>query len=244
MEKHLKRFNVLIILGVFFLLYAFLGNYTTLPGYLRFLERGRTSASGSQFDLSVFIGMIKTILWMFSFQLGIYFTVLGLLKLLHINKVYFRSFGIGGFFWLIIAGIPKLPGPYRLFFAVSGFFVLVLISLLFLYWYKEQNKIGEPVNISSYLIMIGYVFFALASWDVCGLGTTGRILHIEDAFKSGTEGLLITQTTKIMFEFILGWFFSLIGHFLNLRMVIECGTKSPNNEYAVPLRCTQIANFL
>ena len=59
MEKHLKRFNVLIILGVFFLLYAFLGNYTTLPGYLRFLERGRTSASGSQFDLSVFIGMIK-----------------------------------------------------------------------------------------------------------------------------------------------------------------------------------------
>lgn len=217
MGRHLKKFNILIIFGILFLAYAFLGNYTTLPGYLRYLERGGASASGAQFDLSVAIGMVKTIAWMLSFQLGIYFTVLGILKLLSVNKIYFRSFLIGGLAWIMIACIPKFPGPYRIFYAVLGLFVLLLITLLFIYWYKAHKKTNEPVNISSYLIMIGYVFFALASWDVCGLGTTGRILHIEDAVKSGTQGLIVTQTTKIMFEFLFAWGFTVLGHYLKYK---------------------------
>jgi hypothetical protein len=195
-------------------LYAFLGNYTTLPGYLRYLERGRTSASGAQFDISVIIGMIKTILWMFSFQLGIYFTALGILKLLPVKKVYFRSFLICGLVWLLFAGIPKLPYTGKLFYALFGLIILILVVSLFIYWYKYQKKTNETINNSTYFIIIGYVFFALASWDVCGLGTTGRILHIEDAIKSGTQGLIITQTTKIMIEFVLAWFFSFLGHYL------------------------------
>ncbi len=217
MNKNMKKINILIILGSLFLLYAFLGNYTTLPGYLRYLERGRASTSGAQLDLSVVIGMIKTILWMFSFQLGIYFTSLGILKLLSVKKVYFTSFLVGGLIWLIIAGIPKLPGPYRLFYALSGFIVLILITSLLIYWYKNQEKINKSFDNSSYYKLIGYVFFALASWDVCGLGTTGRILHIESAVKSGTQSLIITQTTKIMFEFLLAWFFSFIGHFFEYK---------------------------
>ena len=87
------------------------------------------------------------------------------------------------------------------------------ISVLF-YWYKNQKIANELFNISSYYKLIGYVFFALASWDICGLGTTGRILDIDTAIKAGTQGLIITQTTKIMFEFLFAWMFSFIGYYL------------------------------
>jgi hypothetical protein len=208
-----KGNNILLVLGTIFLLYAFLGNYITLPGYLRYLERGRTSISGAKADITVIIGAMKTILWMFSFQLGIYFTLLGILKLLAVKKSVFLSTVIGGFMWLMIAGIPKLPGPYRLFFAISGFIVLILIVSVLLYWYKNQKIANEPFNYSSYYKLIGYMFFALASWDVCGLGTTGRILHIDTAITAETQGLIITQTTKIMVEFLLAWMFSFIGYY-------------------------------
>lgn len=214
MNENKKKINILLILGTLFLIYAFLGNYVALPGYLRYLERGRTSVSGAQFDINVIIGAIKTILWMFSFQLGIYFTLLGILKLLSVKKSIFLSSVVGGLIWLMIAGIPKLPGPYRLFFAISGFIVLILIISVLFYWYKNQKIANELFNISSYYKLIGYVFFALASWDICGLGTTGRILDIDTAIKAGTQGLIITQTTKIMFEFLFAWMFSFIGYYL------------------------------
>ena len=214
MNENKKKINILLILGTLFLIYAFLGNYVALPGYLRYLERGRTSVSGAQFDINVIIGAIKTILWMFSFQLGIYFTLLGILKLLSVKKSIFLSSVVGGLIWLMIAGIPKLPGPYRLFFAIAGFIVLILIISVLFYWYKNQKIANELFNISSYYKLIGYVFFALASWDICGLGTTGRILDIDTAIKAGTQGLIITQTTKIMFEFLFAWMFSFIGYYL------------------------------
>lgn len=224
MNENKKKINILIILGTLFLIYAFLGNYVALPGYLRYLERGRTSVSGAQFDINVIIGAIKTILWMFSFQLGIYFTLLGILKLLSVKKSIFLSSVVGGLIWLMIAGIPKLPGPYRLFFAISGFIVLILIISVLFYWYKNQKIANELFNISSYYKLIGYVFFALASWDICGLGTTGRILYIDTAVKAGTQGLIITQTTKIMFEFLFAWMFSFIGYYLENKKISECGT--------------------
>ena len=46
--------------GVGLLVYAVLGNYVALPGYIRFLERGGTSAAGSTFDLTVLFGATRT----------------------------------------------------------------------------------------------------------------------------------------------------------------------------------------
>lgn len=57
--------------GILLLVYAVLGNYVALPGYIRFLERGGTSETGNSVDASVLFGAARTILWMYSFQLGV-----------------------------------------------------------------------------------------------------------------------------------------------------------------------------
>jgi len=59
------------LMGLALLFYAVIGNYVALPGYIRFLERGGKSAAGGSFDVSVVVGAIKTIVWMYSFQLGV-----------------------------------------------------------------------------------------------------------------------------------------------------------------------------
>ncbi len=65
MEAKLRGFNPWLFgFGALLLLYAILGNYVALPGYIRFIERGGTSAAGNTFDLDVLMGATKTILWM------------------------------------------------------------------------------------------------------------------------------------------------------------------------------------
>lgn len=213
MNQNNRMGKVLIVIGVVFFIYAFLGNYVALPGYIRFMERGRTSVGGNSSDTSVLIGAAKTITWMFSFQLGVIFTLLGVTQVRGISKST-RWWIVGGsLLWLIIAGVPNIPGPFRWFYALGGATVLILIFLTILYWSKVQENIVSNNNIPAILRLIGYSFFALASWDVCGLGTTGFMLHPEKAVEYGTEPLLITQTTKIMLEFLFAWVFTFVSHF-------------------------------
>lgn len=217
MKQNSKLVKILQIAGILFLIYAYLGNYTTLPGYLRFLERGRTSADGNAVDMDVLIGAIKTIVWLFAFQLGIILTLLSIFFKNHLNRRALTGIIIGALGWLIIAGIPNIPGPYRLFYAIGGGLVLLLIVCTVYFWSRHRKTLNMREITATDFQMIGYVFFAFASWDVCGLGTMGRVLHPEQVVESGTGPLLVTQMTKIIFEFLFAWAFTCLGHYKALN---------------------------
>lgn len=186
----------LIILGFLFLIYAFLGNYVALPGYIRFLERGGTSESGSAFDLSVVIGATKTILWMYSFQLGVL-----LLAIAHSIKHNLHTWAFIGFglIWLAFWSWPGWPAPGAWFYILFGGLILVLIAILFL-----NLKSAHQGRAQKSMFVGALCFFAFATWEVCGLGTTGRMLHPEQSTPL-SQGMLVTQSTKLMIEFVLAW---------------------------------------
>lgn len=52
---------------------------------------------------------------------------------------------------------------------------------------------------------VAIVFFAFATWEVCGLGSTGRILHPEQAAQPVAHNIVVTQSSKLMLEFLLAW---------------------------------------
>ena len=81
-------------------LYALVGNYVALPGYIRFLERGGTSSTGSAMDVEVIIGATKTILWMYAFNLGA--MSLYLHKLIRGNSPWVRQALILCVVWLAL----------------------------------------------------------------------------------------------------------------------------------------------
>ena len=71
-----KLSNVLIGLGLIFLLNAIFGRYIVLPGYLAGLEAGGNTLEGASQVASAW-KIVRYLLWAYSFKLGIYFIILG-----------------------------------------------------------------------------------------------------------------------------------------------------------------------
>lgn len=188
--------KILVYVGIAFLIYAFLGNYVALPGYIRFLERGGASSTGNSLDMAVVIGATKTILWMYSFQLGVL-----LLAIAHTIKLqlHTKAFVWLGLLWLTLWSWPHLPAPGAWFYIILGSLLLVLVAGLFMKMKPiHQDRVQKSMFIGA------LVFFAFATWEVCGLGTAGRMLHPEQA-TTLSHGILVTQSSKLMLEFVLAW---------------------------------------
>jgi hypothetical protein len=197
MTKVLDGNRTLTIIGGLLLGYALLGNYVALPGYLRFLERGGVSQAGNMLDLYVVIGAIKTIAWMFSFQVGVLCLAVAHARK---NSLLTRYIGVGGIVWLVLWSWPTLPAPGPIFYIALGASLLISIGVVL------NAKIATSDDETTRTMFLGsLMFFAFATWEVCGLGTTGRMLHPEEAQKPMAHNLLITQSSKLMVEFVIAW---------------------------------------
>jgi hypothetical protein len=190
-----------VIAGIAFF-YAVIGNYVALPGYLRFLDRGGTSAAGNTMDLAVLVGAIKTIVWMLAFNIGalcLYFSGLRSTSRRHLR------IGIWiGVLWLTFWAWPTLPRAGFLFYLVFGSAILVFICLAAM---GIKLSAGESIDPEQrrFLLLTSLLFFAMATWDVCGLGSTGRILHPDQVVLERSQQLLSAQTTKLMLAFLFAW---------------------------------------
>jgi len=211
--KKMKLNPWLTIGGFSLLIYAVLGNYVALPGYIRFLERGGTSATGNTFDFSVVIGATKTILWMYSFQLGVLLIAIAQSLREKLHTKYIIAFGI---VWLTAWSWPTLPAPGRWFYILFGGTILIIVTLRLL-----QFNQGQSSRLSKTLLLGAIAFFAFATWEVCGLGSTGRMLHPEQSAQPLAHNILVTQSTKLMFEFLFAWGLILLSSTLSQKSVIE-----------------------
>jgi hypothetical protein len=183
--------------GALLLLYAVLGTYVALPGYIRFLERAGRSEAGNTFDAAVAFGAAKTILWMFSFQLGVLALVVArsIHERLHTGPII--GFAV---VWLAAWSWPSLPAPGRWFYPTFGGAVLVVIFRVL-----TQPSFGATGRLGRTLFRSSLAFFAAATWEVCGLGSTGRMLHPDQAARPMAHNILVTQSSKLMFEFLFAW---------------------------------------
>lgn len=189
---HPRAARVLVIVGVALFAYAFLGNYVALPGYLRFLARGGRSAEGGTADAAVVVGAIKTIGWMYSFHLGaLCFALAHALR----RGLPWRLFTLVALAWLGAWSAPW-PAPAPWFYAGLGTVLLVAVA---------RSIARAPGAESHGLCALGAsLCFAFATWEACGLGTTGRMLHPAEA-TAFTTRLLASQSGKLMIELVAAW---------------------------------------
>jgi hypothetical protein len=190
------------------LVYAFAGNYVALPGFQNYIARGGTSEAGNAIDMDVIIGAAKVIIWMFSFQLGIIFTVIGTMLFQGVALKHIRRLAVIGLLYLIFAGLPPvLDEPITAVFVVTGTGILILLPTAIWYWAQRRATLSGSLVAIADLNLLGYMFFAFATWNVCGLGSVARILHPEQVQSLGTQAIINTQMTKIVIEFALAWLF-------------------------------------
>lgn len=189
--------------GLALLAYAVLGNWLVLPGYRRFVAQGG-EAGGAGLDLALVWGASKTILWMLSFHLGAFCLAWAALAAAgEPARAFRRRFAVGALAWIGLWTIPVLPGPYTVFFAGLGVLILLMICIAF----GRAAVTGEAFADArgSHWRIASAFFFALATWDICGLGSVGGILHPDAAARLASQPLVVAQTTKLIIELGLAW---------------------------------------
>lgn len=201
------RANLLLLcLGVALLVYAVIGNWLVLPGYRRFIAHDET---GLRPDGLAFVwGAMRTILWMLSFHLGAFFLAVAALAAGGSEIRRFRRWFTGlALLWIVLCAIPTLPGPYTAFFATTGILILTMIVASFVTATLNASRSGSWFAAfgGEHWQIASYFFFALATWDMCGLGSVGGILHPSDEVRTASQALVVAQTTKLIVELAIAW---------------------------------------
>jgi len=203
-EGRVRPRTAWLVAGLFLLAYAALGNWLVLPGYRRFLAHGSAGSDGGGPDLALIWGASKTILWMLSFHLGAFCVAWAALRATgDRSKMFRRGFALGALVWIGLWTIPVLPGPYTVMFAGIGLVILLMIAAAFTRAAVTGEAFGGsragPWRIASAF------FFALATWDICGLGSVGAILHPDSVERTANQALVVAQTSKLIVELAIAW---------------------------------------
>lgn len=207
-----KAWFIWIAVGVVFLLNAILGRYLVLPGYLANLERGPATLAAAAQSVPVW-KIIRFVLWGYSFKLGIFFVGIGVLSGAFVPARRFRLLTAGGVLYLLLAYSPYIPGPYSLLFGIGGALITILLLLIFTSWSRERRGLDGTEGLSADCRLIGYFFFAMATYNLCPLmGVKQFGLYPEKMMRFGLQAEAASFASRIMIELVLGWFFIFLSH--------------------------------
>jgi hypothetical protein len=198
-------------IGIVFLINAILGRYLVLPGYLSNLETGKVSVEAAGQAVPVW-KIVRYLVWAYSFKLGVFLVGLGVLLRTSIPTRRFWLVVCGGIVYLLLAYVP-VPGPYPLFFGIGGSLITVLLVIILVCWARDRGHLQEFEKASADYRLIGYFFFAMATYNLCplmGVKTFG--LYPEKMIRFGLQTEAASFASRIMIELVLGWFFIFLSH--------------------------------
>jgi hypothetical protein len=206
-----KAWVVWTAIGIIFLLNAILGRYLVLPGYLSSLEAGQSTIEKAGQAIPVW-KIIRYLVWAYSFKLGIFFVGIGVLLRASIPTTRFWLMVSGGIVYLLLAYVP-IPGPYSPFFGIGGGLITVLLVFILMRWADERLCLEESERASADYRLIGYFFFAMATYNLCplmGVKTFG--LYPEKMIRFGLQSEAASFASRIMIELVLGWLFIFLSY--------------------------------
>lgn len=200
---------ILIILGIAFLLWAIFGRYIVLPGYFESLAGGASHSGPIPEDVPAW-KIARYLIWAFSFKLGIYFIALGALLRTKMSGKKFALFASAGLVYLSVAYMP-LPGPSWLF-GLLGALMTIFMVIVILRLSGQRDQITKTTVSATDLRLVGYFFFAMATYTLCGLlGVRTSALDPERMIEYGLQADAVSFAAHALIELALGWFFILLS---------------------------------
>jgi hypothetical protein len=168
--------------------------------------------AANQFGVEAYSGFVG-FLWALSVPLGAFIVAIGAALVAQVER---RTF------WLLIL-LVVLFTVWRIvgttnqmvpaLFGVGG----GLITLFFLgsawHWAKTRPTLTGPDKTGSDLRMVGFVFFVVAAWDLCGIfGMANYVLRPELAEKFNVPiNSTINAASGVLVLLVLGWGFTYFG---------------------------------
>jgi hypothetical protein len=208
MEKQ-KTGTILIAIGICFIAFYLVVRLVFIQDINAALAQAKVRNLGNAAsNVSGYI--ITYIIWGYSFKLGMLLALIGGALKAGMESRGVWLFIIGGTLYLILCYVPI--GYYPLFFGIQGTMTLFLFLFIIWFWMKKRPKLNNSAKTASDFRMIGYYFFIVATWNLCGIfGIAAYALKPEIMIKHSLQSNAITLASHVMIELFLGWLFIFLG---------------------------------
>jgi hypothetical protein len=153
-------------------------------------------------------------LWSFSVPVGSVLACVGLLIYSRSKWTHIVLFGIGATLLLSGVGFMPISGYYPPVFGIGGVLVMVLFLITVLFWAKRRPLLEGSAGTAADFQLVGYVFFLVAMWYLCGLlGPPNYLLNTDKVQQFDTLQNAQAEALKILIYFIFGWLFLFLSHY-------------------------------
>jgi len=164
-----------------------------------------------------FTGWLQFLLFAFGFPLGLVICAIGLFAASGGKGAGLLPFGL----LLLTAALLPLLGPLLFgrqpsatFFGTSGYFLLSLVIIALWLWGRHRAGLQPAERPAADLQGAGYVCFAMAAWNLCGVGGMPAFaLTPERMLATGSTGFATGQMKAVMLLLLLGWLLTLFGYY-------------------------------
>jgi hypothetical protein len=153
-------------------------------------------------------------LWASSVPIGSILAGVGLLLYVKAKKSTIWLFGVGAFALFMFDTLtkfrilPTLP-HFSPLFGIGGGLILVFFLTVLWIWAKKRSTLYESDRSAADLQLVGYVFFAIAMWYLCG--------ELAKPYQTALLGLTHQSPIMIIVYLTLGWLFILLAQYKSIK---------------------------
>jgi len=203
--------TAIIGLGVLFFVYGIVAACLMTPGFREMAE--------AYWDTLGPTALIMARLWSISIPLGIILTFIGSSLVANVKAGLIWILTAGGLAILALIIISPFPSTSSIFFGISGSVIILLWLGIVISWSKRRASFGDEEAAIGDLKMLGYMFFALATWFICGISTMHTFLFYPDEITYlQVQEKAIGITYLVMSFLLLGWLFTFLGQYRSRKV--------------------------
>jgi hypothetical protein len=176
-------------------------------------------------DLYGFSGWAGFLLFAFGFPLGLSISAIGLYRTS--EKSWEHTLGAFVVVLLAILSaviIPLLFGREQsaVFFGTGGYLILLMLLAVTWLWGKYRASLPRKARAGTDLTGAGYLYFAVATWDLCGIGGMPSFaLEPDRMIELGTREFATGQMKTVMVLLLIGWFLTALGYHMSCKGKVQ-----------------------
>ncbi|MFC1912847.1 hypothetical protein ACFLX7_01450 [Chloroflexota bacterium] len=162
------------------------------------------------------------LIWALSTPLGAVLACVGLLIYVRAKNSLIWLFGAGVTLLLVIIGFLPIPGYYPPVFGIGGGLVMALFLITLWFWAKRRPLLEGSARTAANFQLVGYVFFLVGMWYLCGLlGPPAYLLNTDKVQQFGSLQGAQVSAVQIFIYFILGWLFTFLSQHKARKLTLK-----------------------
>jgi len=162
------------------------------------------------------------LIWSLSIPVGSILAGVGLLIYARAKGSHIWLFGVGVTLLLVLIGFLPIPGYYPPVFGIGGGLILALFLITLWFWAKKRPSLEGSARAAADFQLVGYVFFLVAAWYLCGLfGPPAYLLNSEKVQEFGSLQGAQSQAVQIIIYLIFGWLFTFLSQYKARQAVLK-----------------------